>query len=519
MTNPPSNFVSSNEAKAHLPKVDSDDLTKNSKPYSTIPPPASLPQTDHFTLSTGRPSLGATEEPESPLPGHALRPGIPAPPNARLSLGLGIGVPATPTRKTQPTTTIRLVSNPLQECAKDLSSSYDEGGTGTPQLKPFQTAFDITFGSPVQGGMTTSGFGSLTFWPPKGTSPDDGEITTATLSSVSNAFAPSNSLPKTQSLVSPSPPRTLDIPSTNSAPFVFGSPHHKVSNDQFREAAASVLEEMNARLRSEGVDEIGVEIINKLHPTREVVPNPSDGGRKGGGEVGRRFEDVHRREFGRMEGIDWTVRKRQLRREGLLVEAKEKEKEDAVVVGRKRKSSVLEQDSLRSRTQRTSMVANGGRVSTTRVTSNGRQQSNGFVPGGFRLDDEVVADEERGGKRMRRDDRLECVRIQEEEKEREREIQEEKKGEMKSKLEREKEEIRKRLETNRARRSSVAGRKSIGRRSLGKNGPRPSVLGMLIGLSVNQRLIFVYSQAETEAFEVWIFGFCQVDCPECVEQE
>lgn len=77
--------------------------------------------------------------PSSPLPGHSLRPGVPVPLNARLSLGLN--APTTPTRKDQPTTTIRLISN-------TIPSGADASHGTTPKLKPFKTSFDLVLGSP-----------------------------------------------------------------------------------------------------------------------------------------------------------------------------------------------------------------------------------------------------------------------------------------------------------------------------------------------------------------------------------
>ena len=408
------------------------------------------PQTDHFTLDTGRTSLGGTDE--SPLPGHTLRPGIPVPPNARLSLGLGIGVPATPTRKAQPTTTIRLVSNPLSQQDVLDDPSCDERESGTPQLKPFQTTFDITFGSPVPGDAFNSGFSGLSSWPPKRTG---AEMTSIHSALTPDVITPPRALPRAKSSCADEEGKSHGrMPLT---PFIFGSPHHKVSNNQFREAATSVLEEMNSRLRAEGVDEIGVDIINKLHPSREslaaqrvIKPIPT----LKRGEITSRFDDVHLQEFSKMEGID-TFRKRP--------QSKEMKKADDdkgnPVVGRKRKSSVLED----AHPHRPS-VANKARVSTTRVISNGRRK---VVPGGFGLDDEdeEVPDDSRAGKRVRVDS--DSIKVTEESKreEEEHELQ----------LEKEKEVIRKKLEANRARRRSSAA----ARKSLGRNGPRPSVLSML----------------------------------------
>jgi hypothetical protein len=253
----------------------------------------------------------------------------------------------------------------------------------------------------------------------------------------------------------------LSVPAV--APFIFGSSHHRVSNTQFREAATSVLEEMNTRLRAEGVDEIGVDIINKLHPARESlaaqreikpIPNLKRG------EITSKFDEVHQREFSKMEGID-TFRKRQLQSKEPEIRKSDDDKGN-VVVGRKRKSNAIEQD---ARPQRPS-VANKARVSTTRVISSGRR-SKVVVPGGFGLDDEdeEAPDDLRAGKRVRVDSESLKTTEESKRKEAERELQ----------LENEKEAIKKKLEVNRARRRSSAA----ARKSLGRNGPRPSLLSML----------------------------------------
>ena len=126
----------------HVTEVN-DELAQTSVPYTSLPPASSPPQTDHFVQNPPRMSLD--KDIEIPLPGHVLRPGIPAPANARLSLGLGLGVPTTPTRQDQPTTTIRLVSNPFS----NADFSYGAGENGTPQLQPFKTTFDLVLDSPT----------------------------------------------------------------------------------------------------------------------------------------------------------------------------------------------------------------------------------------------------------------------------------------------------------------------------------------------------------------------------------
>ena len=63
-----------------------------------------------------------------------LRPGFPAPANARLSLGLEPGV-LTPTCQNHPTSTIKLISKPFS------NTNFNSGAVknGKPQLQPFET--------------------------------------------------------------------------------------------------------------------------------------------------------------------------------------------------------------------------------------------------------------------------------------------------------------------------------------------------------------------------------------------
>lgn len=466
-----------------------DDLAQNSKPYSDVPLPNSLPQTDHFVLDTGRTSLGDPEE--SPLPGHVLRPGIPAPPNARLSLGLGLGVPATPSRRGQPTTTIRLVSNPLAKQDHDMDSSMGAGENGTPQLKPFQTTFDLTFGSPIPGDQFNFGFNGLTSWPPDAAGEKEkmGSIyPKLTVEDIAcsplrqrQGTTEDNLDDDVDMPGSLSRPRESELsknlaPAVKPIPFVFGSPNDKMSNAEFRNVAASVLEEMNARLREEGVDEISTAIVSKLHPNRKMFPvqpreikpipisKPSD--------ITSKFDAAHEQEFNKMEGIDITVKKRQQHHKDLSPEKGRTEKQEndteTVVRGKKRKSSVLESD---IRQQRPITLLNRPRAST-RVISNGRKSK--AIPGSFDVnedEDEVVPDEGRVGKRVRLDpESLTPEELKRKVKEEQHEVE----------LEKEKEAIRKKIEANRARRrSSAVGRKSLGgtagRKSIGRNGPRSSI--------------------------------------------
>ena len=452
----------------HVTEVN-DELARNSVPYTSLPPASSSPQTDHFVLNPPRMPLDG--DMEIPLPGHVLRPGIPAPANARLSLGLGLGAPSTPTRQNQPTTTIRLISNPFSNA--DFSNGA--GKNGTPQLQPFKTTFDLILDSPTPSSV----FGSMSTWPPR--DPEDNFPMYPTLTvddlppSLVSAESPQAKADRQEKdkdvampgSLTPVHARTPFIKSPE--PFIFGSPlpQHNVSNAQFRVAAASVLEEMNKRLREEGVDEIQSDIIAKLHPhtnilhsttdSREIKPMP--GARRG--EIKEKFQKLHESEFEKMEGIDALVKRRNEQ------SPQKRASEEERVIGKKRKSGAMVKESVDVNglgPRRPSAFAS--RASSTRVISNGRR-SKVVIPGAFGSEEEEEDDDVRTGKRAKMDSEVQLSVLEEQ-----------RKSEQEIRLEREHEAIRKKLEANRARRRSSAahgGRKS-GRISTG----RPSLLGEIV---------------------------------------
>ena len=450
-----------------------DELARNSTPYASLPPPSSPPQTDHFILNS-RMSLDG--DMELPLPGHILRPGIPAPANARLSLGLGFNVPSTPTRRNQPITTIRLISNPFS----NVDSNYGPDENGTPQLQPFKTTFDLILGSPTPSGT----FKSMTTWPPRDPEGDvqmKGIYPTLTVDDLPPSLAPAVS-PQIKASVqekdgdvalTPACARTAVTKAPE--PFIFGSPlpQHNVSNTQFRVAAATVLEEMNKRLREEGVDEIQTDIIAKLHPDanirhdtvgdREIKPIP--GAKRG--EIKEKFRKLHESEFEKMEGIDALVKRRAERSPQKPIG----EEKGNAVIGKKRKSSAIAKENI-SGLEPSRPSAFAGRASSTRVISNGRR-SKVVIPGAFGSEEEEedeVEEAARTEKRARMDPEVQSSLLGEEK---------QKKSEGEIRLERENEAIRKKLEVNRARRrsSAVHGARLQGRKSGRISTGRPSLLG------------------------------------------
>ncbi|KNZ79113.1 hypothetical protein J132_01161 [Termitomyces sp. J132] len=224
-----------------------------------------------------------------PLPGHTLRPGLPAPADARLSLGLA--EPSTPTRH-QPTTTIRLVSNPVSDV-----DSYHR----TPQLQPFKTNFDLVFGNPDPVSSSTK------------PALNDMDVDASTPTFLAS---PKHAVP---SLLSPTPKSTtITQLAVTDHPFIFGSPlpQHNVTNSQFKSAATSVLEEMNKRLKQDGIDGVGMDLITKLHPGAHAVGvgtlPPREKEPPKTTIYKDKFDKLHEEEFSKMEGIDSLVRRRAL---------------------------------------------------------------------------------------------------------------------------------------------------------------------------------------------------------------
>ncbi|KAG7095610.1 hypothetical protein E1B28_006336 [Marasmius oreades] len=416
-----------------------DDLSKYAKPYSAIPEssPSSLPKQDNFppdnvptAASLVKFDFANRAEPE-PLPGHTLRPGAPAPSDARLSLGQ---TPATPggKRKSGATTTIRLISNSTAGEDGFPSSFKSIAGPATPQLKPFKPSFDLVLGSPSVPGQTERIYPALPM----------GDIlynrpTTPTQEAEAKDD-PSRSVPGGLPALSPSANGNSNDPR-----FIFGSPDPRkrpsVTNDEFRTTASSVLYEVNKRLQREGIDTIDGNIMNAFEPggklnedgsPRVVKPLP-----RPRGAVKDKFDRMHEKEFKKMEGIGGFMKRKA---------AAPTISTEVAVAGRKRKSSVLGPDR--------------GEIQNA---ANKKSKARATVPGGFGDEEEDEDEDERaGGKKPRvefaeEDDGVKA-KAREEEQER---------------LRREREVIRRKLAMNREKRRS-SGRPSF----RASTGPRRSTL-------------------------------------------
>lgn len=312
-----------------------DELAQYSTPYSAMRA-ATPPLHDNFTFdpATAAPKRVSYAANAEPLPGCPLRPGEPAPDNARLSMDVRlaglqqqpININTAETKElSQPTTTIRLVSS------KSSSSSVADNGKSefesrrdtfqTPKLKPFATTFDLV--------MSPSAARSGAFWAPD-TRPGPFEkiYPTLTIDDLP-PDVPSSPLKEAgHGTIGSSASKdkgTLGISKATTTvspePFLFGSPLHSVSNTQFQAAATSVLEEMNKRLGTSGVEGVGMEIVTKLQRGAhtqaqlacDVKPLPAletGNGMKGNREITKKFDNMHKAEFDKMEGIDGLVKRK-----------------------------------------------------------------------------------------------------------------------------------------------------------------------------------------------------------------
>ncbi|KAJ3859613.1 hypothetical protein EV359DRAFT_50570 [Lentinula novae-zelandiae] len=477
-TSAKSNAHASGTRGDRFPPATDDELSKHAIPYTRLPVPSpnQIPQTDHFSDFShfgANPPTPSTlskfdfnnREDTAPLPGHVLRPGAPAPNNARLSLGdarfsLGYGL-ATPRKSASgATTTIRLVSSSsmigITNFPGPSTSTLDIENSSTPHLKPWNTAFDLVLGSPSGPGQGEN----VKIYPD----------------------LPMEDVPVSSTTVEPSQTLSDGFPHLSGAKsqaFVFGSPlpQHRVSNAQFQTAAASVLEEMNRRLLADGVEAVGPSLVSNLRPgagghltpgtqkvytDRQIKPlRKSFGAHAVQKEIQQKFEKAHQDQFDGMESIaGYLDRKNNSSLVGKAPVGTSLSIE-SVQVGKKRKSSAID-DGRQAPAKRPS----------TRVISNSRRT----VPGGFGDEDE---DEEAPvGKKPRvefsgKDDTGAKEVVQS----------------ALEKSEKEREAIRRKLEMNRARRRSSAanGRASMGRGrvSVGKLLPKQAASKSRFGFLSN----------------------------------
>ncbi|KAG1732114.1 hypothetical protein EDB19DRAFT_1855562 [Suillus lakei] len=422
------------------------------------------------STQSGKSQSTAPTEPEpevQPVPGQNALAGLPAPDNARLSIS-----------QEPATTTIRLIS----------SNAPRNSLFSPPKLHPFKTSFDLvpqTPGGAEGGGMWPLSPGgaqreriypaipTFSAFEPVDTSDMDIDVdfhsslqssTPARTRFNTGATPKSDEKPSDvpQDLFSPAPRLTraretaasfrpqrspekpsgeLGIPC--SEPFIFGSPNpqHRLSNAQFRSAAQSVLDDMNARLKSEGVASVDIDVLKHRQQSMSGQSTTEDPQQEKKAGTSRLFDQVHQVQFDKMDSITSHYAARR----GPPTNA-----EAAPVLG-KRKSAAGPVP-ITGKTRKSSVVVKKDRVPST-SSLRLRPVSKKVVPGGFDDNDDDDDDQEED----QEDDRRKTKRVRTDpvaDAERERED---------AKKLKEREAIRRKLDANKAKRRSSMGRPSIGK--------------------------------------------------------
>ncbi|KAG1742973.1 hypothetical protein EDD22DRAFT_958849 [Suillus occidentalis] len=423
-------------------------------------------------------STAPTElEPEVlPVPGQNALAGLPAPDNARLSISQGPATTYNPNSLLSP-----------------------------PKLNPFKTSFDLvpqTPGGAESGGIWPISPGgakherlypaipTFSAFNPVDTSDMDIDIdfpgslqssTPARTKFNSGATPKSDEKPSDipQDLFSPAPTLTrarenassfrpqrspeklsgeLGIP--HSEPFIFGSPNpqHRLSNAQFRSAAQSVLDDMNARLQSEGVASIDFDVLGRRQQSTSIQSTAKDLQQEKKAGTSQLFDKAHQAQFDKMDSITSHYAARR----GLPSNS-----EAAPVLGKRKPAA--EPASITGKTRKSSVVVKKDRVPSTSSVRL-RPVSKKVVPGGFGDnddDDDGEEDDRRESKRVRIDP-IEDAELEKEE----------------AKKLKEREAIRRKLDANKAKRRS-----SMGRPSIGKSGQTPKQTSRFAFLSSAKNLV------------------------------
>ncbi|KIK98880.1 hypothetical protein PAXRUDRAFT_623520 [Paxillus rubicundulus Ve08.2h10] len=446
------------------------------------------------TLPTSDANIEPEEPPVEPIPGQMNLQGLPAPVNARLSLSYA------PT-----TTTIRLVSTAVAQPERLMSP---------PKLQPFATSFDLVPGTPGRAGdaehssvpiwpfspsdagraslypsiPTFQGFGdfhrqedlrstqdfdsdmeidndmpgglgasSIHHPTPKKVNSSVRLNTGATPKSTEkpsaepiDIFSPA---PKPQNVSSRS---RLGIP--RSEPFIFGSPlpQHNMSNHQFRTTAQVVLDEMNKRLAEEGVEGVDIDVLNNRQKATEGKEEEKVPLR-----VGNMFEEVHQREFDKMDSIATHY----------AAKRGAQSNPHKPILSKKRKSSLVVKE------RRSGVPVTQHRPSGVRIASGA--SSKNILPGGFGDEDdgdEVV--DRRMSKRPRIDREEPTGSDAPAQPKRVSLAPPPSDADEEARKQKEREAIRRKLEHNKAKRRSSMGRPSLVRAPIPQKA-KPSRFGFL----------------------------------------
>ncbi|KAH7909179.1 hypothetical protein BJ138DRAFT_1155929 [Hygrophoropsis aurantiaca] len=459
------------------------------------------------------------EDPVEPIPGHPHLPGLPAPSNARLSMTHA------PT-----TTTIRLVST----AAPSTSTANPDWLLSPPKLKPFATTFDLAPPTPGRGPAWPMSPGRDIYpaIPNFGEDEDmemDDDVVPGGIrvNKSANGIAETDvfsQAPHTHQQHLPVPQSHQSISRSSSStnltatPFIFGSPNpqHTLSNNQFRSAAQSVLDEMNKRLADDGIQGLDLDVLERK---RKLASDAGDSGERsetcGDGSVKAKFDRAHEREFEKMGSITGHYAAKR----GNPVRSGDNEEPEPLIVGKKRKSSVVEPIQAKKRKSSVVIVKNRGERKSSvivpkRVVSGGNgaassgsgfapQRTKKIIPGGFGDEDEDEEKDEDGKdeEEEREGDRRASKRPRFDAADHEKSVE----GKIdhpvqvdtrdrdaaaeadaeEIRKQRERDNIRRRLDYNRAKRRSSMGRPSLGRPSLGGGAarsiqkPKPGRFGFL----------------------------------------
>lgn len=182
-------------------------------------------------------------------------------------------------------------------------------------------------------------------------------------------------------------------------PFLFGSPlpQPSLSNKQFGQAAASVLEEMNQRLADAGVPKVEKIVLDPIEAIKAasaaMKQNQNIDGAASGAD---RFAKVHEEAFGKMNSIvDHYAARRPSSRTDVNAPTTKKRKSDALGLGHGRPQAAAVTANRKTSASGTRLISTGVRKKMS-------------IPGGFGDEDdeeeaevvEVVADR-RSSKRIR----------------------------------------------------------------------------------------------------------------------
>lgn len=346
-------------------------------------------------------------------------------------------------------TTIRLVTTPFASTSSVVDTP--------PKLRPFQTSFDIILGSPQSTAprWPASPQNAASIYPP---------IPYDLLSPAkpSEKTAPQNNVvltPHEPDIFSPAPgektsSKLFSNTPSRPEPFLFGSPlpKNRLSNQDFGNAASSVLDEMNRRLGLSGDDKVGISLLEnrdkfKVDPTTfKSTSRPDLFG----------FNKAHEEAFAKMDSIATHYAAKRGANNTNTTNPQSSAAEEEIPGTKKRKSMALGVDDRQPERSKRASAAN------TRVVNSGSRK---VLPGGFGEDEEEEEEDHEENRRMSKRPRIHLADPAPPAPEL---SEEARKEEGERKKQKEIEAVRRRADARRrsSRVSGVGPRKSVGRPSL-----------------------------------------------------